>query len=116
MAGLIAIGLRTAKERGQDIISKARPIPLDGVIVAKHSAVVRDWIYPRPTGVRFDLAVTQRDPDHGLLVIEILAQPEALKPFFVRRARRTPANRASRAPRPPRCRHLPIGTSPSFTP
>ena len=84
--GLIAIGLRTAKERGQDIISKARPIPLDGVNLAKHHAVVRDWIYPRPTGVRFDLAVTQRDPDHGLLVIETPKQPEALKPFFVRRA------------------------------
>jgi hypothetical protein len=83
--GLIAIGLRTSKVRGQDIISKARPVPLGDLNIAKHHAVVRNWIYPRPTGVRFDLALTERD-DHGIVIIEIPEQPEALKPFFVRRA------------------------------
>jgi hypothetical protein len=84
--GLIAIGLRTSKVRGQDIISKARPVPLGDLNIAKHHAVVRNWIYPRPTGVRFDPALTQQDPDYGLVIIEIPDQPEALKPFFVRRA------------------------------
>ncbi|HEX4116235.1 MAG TPA: RNA-binding domain-containing protein [Solirubrobacteraceae bacterium] len=84
--GLIAIGLRTTKVRGQDIITKARPVPVGDLNIAKHHAVVRNWIYPRPTGVRFDLALTQHDPDYGIVTIEIPAQPEALKPFFVRRA------------------------------
>ena len=84
--GLIAIGLRTSKVRGQDIISTARPVPLGDLNIAKHHAVVRNWIYPRPTGVRFDLALTQQDPDYGIVIIEIPKQAEALKPFFVRRA------------------------------
>jgi hypothetical protein len=45
---------------------------------------VCDWIYPRPLGVRFDLAKT--DAEKGFLIIEIPEQPLALKPFFVRRA------------------------------
>ena len=84
--GLIAIGLHTFKVRGQDIISKARPVPLGDLNIAKHHAVVRNWIYPRPSGVSFDLALTRRDPDYGIVIIEIPEQPEALKPFFVRRA------------------------------
>ena len=83
--GLIAIGLRTSKVRGEDIISKTRPVRLDDLNIAKHHAVVRNWIYPRPAGVRFDIAPTEHDPDHGIVIIEIPQQPEALKPFFVRR-------------------------------
>lgn len=84
--GLIAIGLHTSKVRGQDIISKARPVRLDDLNIAKHHAIVRNWIYPRPAGVRFDLALTEYDSNYGIVIIEIPQQPEALKPFFVRRA------------------------------
>jgi hypothetical protein len=82
--GVIAIGPRTSKVRGQDVISRSRPVALAGVNLAKHHSVVRDWIFPRPRGVRFDFAETA--PEKGLLVIEIPDQPAALKPFFVRRA------------------------------
>jgi len=84
--GLIAIGMRTTKVRGEDIIAKARPVPLEGLNIARHHAIVRNWIYPRPLRVRFDLTLTERDPDYGIVVIEVPDQPVALKPFFVRRA------------------------------
>jgi hypothetical protein len=84
--GLIVIGLRTSKARGQDIISRSRPVDLQDFNLAKHYAVVRDWIYPHPRGVRFDLAIIETRAGKGLVVIEIPEQPEALKPFFVRRA------------------------------
>jgi len=84
--GMIVIGLRTSRAHGQDIISRSRPVDLADFNLAKHHAVIRDWIYPRPRGVRFDLAIAETDPQKGLVVIEIPEQPEALKPFFVRRA------------------------------
>jgi hypothetical protein len=84
--GVIVIGLRTSRTRGQDIISRSRPVDLADFNLAKHHAVIRDWIYPRPRGVRFDLTIAETDPEKGLVVIEIPEQPEALKPFFVRRA------------------------------
>jgi hypothetical protein len=82
--GVIAIGLRTSRVRGVEVISRSRPVSLAGFNVAKHHAVIRNWIYPRPLGVRFDLAETE--PEKGLVVIEIPEQPPSLKPFFVRRA------------------------------
>jgi hypothetical protein len=84
--GVIVIGLRTSQTRGQDIISRSRLVDLANFNLAKHHAVIRDWIYPRPRGVRFDLVIAETDPEKGLVVIEIPEQPEALKPFFVRRA------------------------------
>lgn len=84
--GVIAIGLQTAKVRGRHIISCFRGIPLERFNLAAHQAVLRTWIYPHPHGVRFDLALTDHNPDIGLVVIEVPAQPIALKPFFVRRA------------------------------
>lgn len=84
--GVIAVGLSTSRVRGDDVISRVRPVPLDGFSVAAHRAVVRDWIYPRPQNARFDVSVISSSPERGLLVIEVPEQPSALKPFFVRRA------------------------------
>jgi hypothetical protein len=84
--GVIAIGLGTSRARGQDIIQRSRPVALAGFNTAKHHAVIRTWIYPRPLGVRFDIAIDETDPEKGIVVIEIPEQPPALKPFFVRRA------------------------------
>ena len=80
------VGLSTSRVRGDDVISRVRPVPLDGFSVAAHRAVVRDWIYPRPQNARFDVSVISSSPERGLLVIEVPEQPSALKPFFVRRA------------------------------
>lgn len=84
--GLIAIGLSTATRRGEEIIGRARAVPLAGFSKVKHRQVLRDWLYPLPIGVRFDVCITSVEPDKGLVVIEVPEQSDALKPFVVRRA------------------------------
>jgi hypothetical protein len=83
--GVIAVGLRTSKVRGHDVIVKAGGIRLDGFSMAKHHAVARDWIYPRPVGLRVDVGAFSDDEERGVAVIEVPQQAAALKPFFVRR-------------------------------
>lgn len=84
--GLIVIGLPITKRHGEDIIGRARPLPLADFSKVRYRHVLRSWLYPLPEGVRFDVCIVDRKPDRGLVVIEIPKQSEALKPFVVRRA------------------------------
>lgn len=88
--GLIALGLKTQKRHGDDVITSAKGIRLDLFDVLGHRNLLRQWVYPSLPDVRIDAVAFSDDPELGIVVIEIPDQPAASKPFFVRR--RPPAS------------------------
>lgn len=83
--GLLALGLKTSKRHGVDVITKANGIRLEGFDVSKYHAVLREWIFPPPTGVRIDIAPFSDGQGLGIVVIEIPPQAPELQPFFIKR-------------------------------
>ena len=84
--GLIALGLKTAMRRGDEIITAADGILLSLFDVRDHRNLLRDWVYPRLLGVRVEALPFDDDPEHGIVLVEVPEQPLASHPFMVRRA------------------------------
>jgi Restriction endonuclease len=83
--GLLALGLKTSKRHGVDVITKADGIRVKGFNASRHHAVLRSWIFPPVVGVRVDVAPFPDDEEMGIVVIEIPPQAAELQPFFVKR-------------------------------
>lgn len=79
--GLIVVGAQTKKTVGAETISKMRGVSARTGRPARYQQVINDRVYPPP----FALRIEQLDAgdQRSIILIDIPAQPEELKPFLV---------------------------------
>lgn len=79
--GLIVVGAQTKKTVGAETISKMRGVSTRTGRPARYQQVINDRVYPPP----FALRIEQLDAgdQRSIILIDIPAQPEELKPFLV---------------------------------
>jgi hypothetical protein len=80
--GLLVVGLATKKDGDGDRITKVTPTKVELISRRKHRQLLDRLVYPAIAGLELH-AVSHGSEGLGLLVIEVPAQPEQLKPFLV---------------------------------
>lgn len=78
--GLVVVGLATKKHAGIDAIHAVMPMAHNPNIRRRYVQILQNRIYPPPDNLRVEVIAV---PDGELVVIDIPAQPEELKPFLV---------------------------------
>ncbi|MFI7162846.1 helix-turn-helix domain-containing protein [Rhodococcus erythropolis] len=78
--GLVVIGLATKKLSGIDAIHAVMPMAHNPNIRRRYVQILQNRVYPPPDNLRVEVIAVA---DGELVVIDIPAQPEELKPFLV---------------------------------
>ena len=79
--GMILVGYTTRKDYDREIIDEVRPVRRALVDLDRYRKLIRERVIPAPRGFSVDFVHT--DPETGILVIDVPAQPVALLPYVV---------------------------------
>lgn len=79
--GILLIGLTTGKTQGVDTIKKVVPLSKRDLRPSRYQQVIDKVVFPRPQDLVIEFV--EVEPDHGVMLILVPAQPEVLFPFLV---------------------------------
>jgi len=79
--GMILVGYTTRKDYDREIIDEVRPVRRALVDLDRYRKLIRERVIPAPRG--FSVEFVHTDPETGILVIDVPAQPVALLPYVV---------------------------------
>lgn len=80
--GLVIVGLATKNDGTGDVIRRITPVPHDPKIAHKYRKLLDRRLFPPPDDLRVE-AIADGSGTGDLILIDIPAQPEELKPFLV---------------------------------
>lgn len=81
VSAILVVGLRTAKEKGRDVVRAVTPEKMSALSVEQHQDVIDAHVFPAVEGLTVESI--DMGAGRGLLMIGVPAQPAEHKPFLV---------------------------------